>query len=805
MIKNFFLLTWRNLIRHKGFSFINITGLAIGMASALLIGLWIKNELSIDRIYPKTDRLYMLYNRGTFNGAVQVWDQTPKSIGPVLKKDYPGVEDAARYAGDRFLTSVGDIHLNCIAGFADSGFLTMFGLPMLAGDPAHALGDMYNIVLTRQMAVRLFGNRDPMGKTVRLDSNANFTVSGILEDLPATTSFSFDYLVPWAYMTHLGWNDEQNWGNNSISTFVLLKPGVTQASFDKQVADVTRSHSKEQAEVFTQPISRLHLYSKAQDGRLVGDKIVTVRLFSAIAVFILLIACINFMNLSTARSERRAREVGIRKVVGAMRRSLIAQFIGESTLISSLAFIAAIFLTHISLPAFNRLVGEQLSIDDSSPGFWIFGVAFVIFTGLLAGSYPAFYLSSFRPVTVLKGTPGFRMRLSVSTQLSRNSFRKVIALVNSRKILVVLQFSFAIALVICTTIVFKQLRYGIDRDAGYNRDQLVYFYTQGAAFGHQDAICRELLASGAAISVTNTPGPVTRHWSDTWGFQWRGSTKADGEVDFLTFGAKSNFVQTMGITLLQGRDIDIDKYPGDSSALLLNESAVKAMRLKNPLGQEIRQGSASPYHVVGVIKDFILESPFTKKIAPMMIAGPGGIYFQVINFRLNPAHTTAANLALAEKVYHRYSPDYPFDYHFVDEAYAEKFKAEQRITRLSALFAALTIVISCLGLFALAAYMAENRIREIGVRKVLGASVAGITTLLVRDFVALVLVAFLISAPVAWLVMDKWLLNYSYRIEMGWDVFAFSGVLAVLIAVATVGYQSVRAAVANPIKALRTE
>lgn len=793
MLKSFFLLTWRHLIRNKGFSTINIAGLAIGMASALLIGLWINNELHIDRIYPKTGRLYMLYNRGTSEGQTIVWDQTPKSIAPVLKKDYPGVEDAARYVRDHFLISAGETHLNSTVAFADSGFLDMFGFPMLEGDPAHALGSTYNIVLTQQMAKRLFGDRDPMGRTVRLDSNSIVTVTGVLADLPATTSFSFDYLLPWSYMNHLGWNDEQNWGNNSISTYVLLEPGVTEASFDKQVADITRSHSKERAEVFTQPISRLHLYNKAQDGRLVGDKIITVRLFSAIALFILLIACINFMNLSTARSERRAREVGIRKVVGAFRRSLIAQFIGESTLISALAFIAALFLTRISLPAFDRLVGEQLTIDYNSPGFWLFGLGFVLFTGLLAGSYPAFYLSSFRPASVLKGSRSFLVHnLRVPS-------------VTPRKILVVLQFSFAITLVICTVIVFKQLRYGIDRNAGYDRDQLVYFYTQGAASDHYDAIRQELLSSGAAIAVANTPGPITQHWSDAMGFQWPGSTKADLEIDFRTFASKSDLVKTMGLTLLEGRDIDIDKYRTDSNAMLVNESAAKAMRLKDPIGRMVGQVGGQPYHVVGVIKDFILESPFTKQIAPMVIVGPEGMYFQVINFKLNPAHSTKTDLALAEKIYHQYSPDYPFEYNFADEAYAKKFKAEMETTRLSALFAALTILISCLGLFALAAYMAENRIREIGVRKVLGASVAGITSLLVRDFIRLVLIAFLISAPVAWVVMHKWLLDYSYRIDIGWDVFAASGLLAVGIAAATVSYQSVKAALANPTSSLRTE
>jgi hypothetical protein len=378
------------------------------------------------------------------------------------------------------------------------------------------------------------------------------------------------------------------------------------------------------------------------------------------------------------------------------------------------------------------------------------------------------------------------------------------AAVTPRKALVVLQFSFAIILIICTAIVSRQLRYGMNRDAGYNRDQLVYFYVEGQAHDHFDAICEELIRSGAAISATASPGPITRHWSDSWGFQWSGSTQAEQQVDFLTYATRSDFVKTMGITLLQGRDIDIDRYKSDSAAVLLNESAMKAMHFKAPLGQIIRQGTATPLHVVGVIKDFILESPFTRNIAPMMIGGPGGVWFQVIHFKLNPAHSTAADLALAEKIYHKYSPAYPFEYSFVDEAYAGKFKAEQQTDKLSALFAVLTIFISCLGLFALAMYTAENRLREIGIRKVLGASVTSITTLLTRDFIYLVLISFVIATPVAWLVMNKWLLNYGYRISIGWDIFALSGALALLIAIATVSYQSIKAALANPVKNLRT-
>ena len=786
MFKNYLKIAVRNLLRNKGFSIVNIGGLAIGMTCALLITLWIRRELSVDRLYPKTERLFLIHNRTKVNGELWVSNQTPQIMAPVLRREYPAVEDVSRYMQVTFLTTVGETHLNTRGAFADTGFLSMFGFPLLQGDPASALSGPQGIVITQSLATRLFGNTEAIGKTIRIDSSTDFSVTGVLKDLPSTTSFDFDYLLPWSYIKRLGWED-QWWGDAYISTYVLLKPGITGASFDNQVRDITIRHSKlTGTEVFTQPMNRLYLYSKPENGRLVADRILTVRLFAIIAGFILLIACINFMNLSTARSQRRAREVGIRKVVGADKPRLILQFIGESMLIAGLAFLLALFLTQISLPAFNRLVGHELTIDYSSIRFWAFAISFVFLTGLVAGSYPAFYLSSFRPIRVLKGT-----------LLQPN------AVITPRKILVVLQFSFAIILIICTLIIKRQIQFGLDRDSGYDRDRLVYTRAEGDAPAHYEAIKQELIGSGAALAVTRSPAPITRHWNDGSGYSWPGSTDKDKDIDFLDFGADADFVKTTGVTLLRGRDIDINKYPTDSMAMLLNQSAVAAMRLKDPIGQTVRRGNLT-FHVVGVVKDFILESPFAKNIAPMLITGPWRDY-AVIHFKLNPANPVAVDLARAEKIFKAYNPRYPFEYVFADEAYAQKFRDEQQIGQLSALFAGLTIFISCLGLFALAAYMAENRIREIGIRKVLGASVAGISALLAKDFVRLVLVAFVIAAPVAWVVMSKWLLSYSYRIPIGWDIFAWSGLLAISIAIATVSYQSIRAAIANPVKSLRAE
>ncbi len=786
MFKNYFKTAFRGLFRNKAFAGINILGLSIGMASAVLILLWVQNELGYDRFYEKTGRLYMMYNRDKSNGEMEAFNGTPKMMAPTLKKDYPEVEDAARFTNITFLVSSGEKHLNLRGAFTDSSFLKMFSFPLLKGKVAEALSGNYNIVLTRQLAIKLFGNEDAMGKTVLIDSNVNFTVTGVLKDLPDNTTFNFEYLLPWAFMKKLGW-DDSNWGNNSINTYVLLKQNASQAAFDTKVKNIIIEHSTEVTEVFTQPLSRLHLYSKDENGKLIGGQIETVRLFAIIAAFILLIACINFMNLSTARSEKRAKEVGIRKVAGAYRSSLIVQFIGESVMLSLMAFVIAIFLVQVSLQGFNQLTGKQLSLDYGDLFFWLFAIGFVLFTGLIAGSYPAFYLSSFAPVKVLKGT-----------------FKKAHALVTPRKVLVVLQFTFAIILIISTVIVEHQIQYAQNRDAGYNRENLVYTFTQGDANKNYGLIKQDLLSSGVATSVTKSGNPITQRWGSSWGFSWQGCTETDKKIEFVRMGADADFVKTIGVKLAAGRDIDVYNYPTDTTAMLLNETAVQAMRIKNPIGMIIKEEGGPGYHVVGIVKDFILESPFEKKITPLMVTGPS-FFFQVIHIKLNPAGTTAGNLAKTEQIFKKYNPQYPFEYVFADESYAAKFRAQQRTGRLAALFAGLTIFISCLGLFGLASYMAENRIKEIGVRKVLGASVATITALLSKDFLKLVLIAFVIASPVAWYAMHSWLQSYSYRIGIEWWVFAGAGLLSVLIAFITVGYQAIKAAITNPVKSLRTE
>jgi len=791
MLKNIFLVTIRNLWRNKAFSFINITGLAIGMASALLIGLWVQHESSFDRWHAKADRIYELYSRQDYNGRPDVWPRVSSLMAAELKKEYAEVEEAARVRTVFFLMSNGDKRFNLQGAFADSTFLSIFSFPLLKGNVRTALNSDQGIVLTEHVAKSLFGDSDPIGQTVRIDSTDNFKVTGVLKDLPGNTEFRFQYLLPWNYLTRLGWdNNGGSWKNTEVVTYALLKPGASQTVFDEKIKDIVQRQTKDARsmvrETFTQPLVRAHLYSKAENGRLTDGLIATVRLFTVIAIFILLIACINFMNLSTARSEKRAREVGIRKVVGAVRGLLVAQFIGESILLSALSFILALCMVEISLKGFNELIGADLFTNYGDTRFWVFATGFVFFTGLVAGSYPAFYLSSFRPVSVLKG-----------------SFKKVNALLAPRKVLVVLQFTFAIILITCTLIVDRQIRFAQERDAGYSKDELVYTFVQGEVLPHYDLIRRDLISSGAAVGVTKLFSPITRALGPVDGFSWPGSTEKDKKTNFVQFEADADFVRTTGTHLLLGRDIDLKAYPTDSTAVLLNESAVKTMRLDDPVGKMIRNGRGVDCHIVGVLKDFIIESPY-EAVRPMIIQGLSTSY-PVLHFRLNPANTVSEDLKRAEVIFKRYNPQYPFEYYFTDEDYNKKFGAQQQEGKLGLLFSALTIFISCLGLFGLASYMAESRTREIGIRKVLGASVPGIAFLMARDFVRLVLIAVVIATPIAWYAMHAWLEGFSYRIHMGVWIFMAAGLLAIFIALVTVGYQAITAALANPVRSLRTD
>jgi putative ABC transport system permease protein len=786
MGKNFLKIAFRNLWRSKGFSFINILGLTVGMASSILILLWIQNEMSFDQFHQNKDRLYEAWDREIFDADLSSWNTTPKILGPTLKQDYPEIENTTRVNwGNNFLFSLGDKRITAAGTCVDPAFLTMFSFPLVRGDARSALEDAYSITVTETFAKRLFGKDDPIGKVVKLDNRDNFIVKAVMKDLPNNTKFKFDYLLSWTYMDKRGWSDS-NWDNNSTQTFVLLRPGASIESVNAKIKNIIIKHldGKEKIEIFLHPASKWHLYTDFKKGKLVGGQIETVRMFGIIAGFILLIACINFMNLSTARSEKRAKEVGVRKVVGANKGSLMGLFLGESILISFLAGLFALATVQLCLPAFNSLTEKHLFVQYESIYFWMASLSFVLFTGILAGSYPAFYLSSFQPVKVLKGT-----------------FKAAYAAINPRKILVILQFSFAIILIICTIIVERQIEYAQDRQAGYVKNNLIYHFITGDIDKNYKLIKNELLTSGTALGVCKTSAPLTEGWSNTWGMEWDGKDPNDKTI-FNRFCADEDIVKTAGLSLLSGRDLNLREYPTDSLGCLLNESAVKHMKLKNPLGQLVKTDDFS-WHVVGVIKDFVLQSPYDP-LVPMMIEGSKG-WFNIIHIKLNGDRSTAQNLMVAEKIFKRFNPEYPFEYKFIDQEYALKFADTQRTATLIGLFAGLTIFISCLGLFGLATYMAQNRIKEIGVRKVLGASVLNITSLLSKEFLRLVFISIVIASPIAFIAMQKWLLGYQYRISIQYWVFLFAGFLSIIISLLTVSFQSIKAALANPVRSLRAE
>jgi ABC-type antimicrobial peptide transport system permease subunit len=782
-----FKINLRNLQRGGIYSVINIGGLAIGMAAAILILAWIYHEWSYDRFHAKEKNIYVVYNRAAFDGVIHCSSWTPLIMGPTLKTDYPGISAVARMAGAELIYAVEESKFNIQTGCTDADFLTMFDFPLLQGNRETALNDPYSVILTEKAAMRLFGNKDPMGKTLLVNNQYPVTVTGVMKDLPGNTMFQFEALTPFPFRKVYGGYYNENWNANSVQTFAELHPNAQMASVDESIRGIVKTHTNNsvQSEQFLHPLGKQHLYSKFVNGVPVrGELTEKMRIFGVIAGLVLLIACINFINLSTARSAKRAKEVGVRKVMGGKRLSLIGLFLGESMIISFIAGAIALVLALMVLPVFETLMGQRLTLNLTNVRFWIAGLGFVILTGLLAGSYPAFYLSSFRPVKVLKGI-----------------FRTKQRLVSSRKVLVVVQFTVASVLIVSTLVIHRQIRYAQDRDSGYDKDQLIYTILKGDIPKNYELIRQDLLNSGTAISVSRSSEAMTKGWSDTEGVNWQGKDPAER----ITFGlhyTDAGWTKTVGTSIKEGRDIDIYTYPTDSTAVLLNETAVKMMNFEYPVGETVSIDGRD-WRVVGVVKDFILRSPY-ESVEPMIIGGPAG-YFYVMHVKLNGHNRMSDNLAQTEQIFRQYNPGFPFEYQFVDEEYALKFGEEQKMGTLATWFAGLTIFISCLGLFALVAYMAETRRKEIGIRKVLGASVSSIVILLSKEFLILVTISIVIASPVAWWAMNQWLVTYPYRTYIPWWLFIVVGCISLCIALLTVGFQAIKAAMENPVKAIKSE
>ena len=772
------------MLRNKVFSFINISGLALGMAGAVLLLLNIQYELSVDQFHEKKDHIYKAFNKAVMDGRLQCWDISSPPLAPALKKDFPEIKEVARTCGTDHLLAVGDKKLQAGGSYADPAFLGMFSFPLVKGSPAGVLRDAHAIVITEQLAKKLFGDEDPVNKTILADNSDNLVVTGVLKDLPDNTQFRFDYLMAWDFLRLKGW-ENPSWDNHYLNTYAELQPGADIAALNKKIAGigVRESGNKEIAQVFLHPFNKLYLYGRFENGQVAGGRIENLRMLGILAGIILLIACINFMNLSTARSEKRGKEVGIRKVIGARRGSLVLQFIGESVLMAAVAGGLALVAVQVLLPAFSVLAKVRLSVAWQSPYFWLAAAGFVLMTGILAGSYPAFYLSSFKPVKVLKG-------------ILKNGN----ALVTPRKILVVTQFVCAVFLINFTIIFQKQINYGQNRATGYIKENLVFHAMTDDLRKNYQLVKNELLGSGVAAAVCKSSTIVTRNMVATWSLDWAGKDP-NAKTSFNEVAERGGFVATSGLTLVAGRDIDVERFPTDTASCMLNEAGVKVTGFKDPIGQIIKSEGGN-WKVVGVVKDFLIDGP-GEAMKPMFIKGSS--WANYISIRLNDHNPSAKNLQDVEAILKKYNPRFITEYQFADVDYSFKFKQARDVATLMNSFTLVAIFISCLGLFGLATYMAENRVREIGVRKVLGASVAGITSLLAKDFLKLVVIAIVIASPPAWWFMHFFLQHFDYRTGVsGWIPVAAGGA-AVFIALFTVSFQSARAALANPVKSLRTE
>ncbi|MBS1532653.1 MAG: ABC transporter permease [Bacteroidetes bacterium] len=800
MLKNYLKIAWRNLLKNKAHTFINVTGLSVGMAVTMLIGLWIWDELSYDKYFQNYDSLVRVMQHQTFNGERGTQASIPLPLGPKLRDEYTGPSKDFKYVvmstwtqghilafKDKKLNQGG----NCIQPEAPE----MFTLKMLRGTRA-GLKDESSIMLSAKLAKALFGDADPMNQVIKVDNKSIVKVTGVYEDFPRNTSFNdMAFMLPWDfYLANNPWTkgNLNEWGNNSWQIFAQLNAGVYPGKVSAHIKDLklialTAAHDKLslsfKPSLFLHPFSKWHLYSEFKNGVIVGGNIEFVWMFGIIGTFVLLLACINFMNLSTARSEKRAKEVGIRKTLGSLRQQLISQFFSESLLISAVAFVFSIVLVQAALPWFNQVADKQMTILWSNPVFWIIGVGFSIFTGIIAGSYPAFYLSSFQPVKVLKGT--FRAGRLASLP---------------RKILVVLQFTVSATLIIGTIVVFRQVQYTKNRPVGYTREGMIQSYQQTPDINkHFEAVKYDLLRSGAVTSVAESGSPVTDIWSDQSGFSWDGMPPGL-QPDLNVVRVSPEFGKTVGWQVKEGRDFS-KEFLTDSSALIVNEAAVKFMGLKAPVGMRIKW--YRDFHIIGVVKDMVMTSPY-EPVKPTVFSELSGDY-GLTNMRLNPHMGTSEAISKIENVFKQYDPGSPFTYEFTDTTYAKKFANEERTGKLAGFFTALAIFISCLGLFGMASFMAEQRTKEIGVRKVLGASIANLWGLMSKEFVLLVTISLLIATPIAYYFMNKWILGYKYNAGISWWIFVATAVGAIVITLATVSYQSIKAAMANPVKSLRSE
>lgn len=795
MIKNYFKMAWRNLIKNRSYGLINIFGLTIGLAVVLLIALWIWDELSFDRYFKNHRRIALVLRQNTKDNTTYTNWSLPMPLADALRKDYGSeFEGVSLLYSGLYNVAYAEKKLSAKGLFMEPDGPSIFSLELLSGNK-HALADPASVLVSQSLARTLFGDRDPLNQVVRITNQFNLKVAGVYKDLPKNTSLSEDagFIAPWQFgVSNWEWigKEKENWNFNLFRLVVQLAPHARMEDVSARIGDLLARHIAQDPtqqvapKLNLYPMSRWHLYDIDEKGDNIPGNLQYLWLFGAIGFFVLLLACINFMNLSTARSIKRAREVGIRKTIGSRRIQLIAQFFGESVLTTVISFLLAIVMVQLTLPWFNALTDKNIQVYWLSGWFWLAGMLICILTGLLAGSYPAFYLSSFKPVNVLKG------------------FFKVGAGANMpRKVFVVLQFTISIFLIIGTTIIYKQIQYAKCRPVGYDRNGLLSVQmTTPEIYARTPQIRNELLASGAVAGMALSQCPVTEVWAGDNGFNWKGKAPSvDGS--FAVVAASIEFGAVAGWQFVEGRGFS-KEFPTDSNGLVLTENAAKYMGIPHPSGTTITWHGKN-YTVLGVVKNVMMTSPFgdDSRIVFPLLREPGN--FMVL--RLNPAWSLSESMKTIAGIFQRHNPFAPFEYSFVDEDYAKKFINEERIGKLSTLFSGLAIFISLLGLSGIASFMTEQRTKEIGIRKVLGAPVTGLWNLLSKELIILVVIAIVVAIPAGYYAMNGWLQRYHYRINISWPLFFVPATASLLIAFGTISFQILKAIRANPVHSLRAE
>jgi putative ABC transport system permease protein len=789
MLKNYLKTAFRNLWKNKVFSFINIMGLALGLACSLLIILWVKNEYRVDAFHKNGSQLYSVYEKQYRDGDINAFYGGPGIMADELKRVYPEVRYASNYAWNELCTFEANNKIIKESGnHAGQDFFEMFSYPILAGNASTALKTISDIAISQKMAGEFFGTpAEAIGKTIRYQNKEDLKITAVFDDTQQSSEH-FDYILNWQHFLK-GNSWATDWTNNGPRCFVMLRKGTDVKAFQSKINRFLDAYNKEQTShsyvrLGVERYGDVYLHSNFdKQGNVSGGRIQYVQLFSIVAIFILLIACINFMNLTTARSVKRAKEIGVRKVVGAMRFALIRQFIAEALLIVSIAIVISVLLVTLVLPQFSHLTRRPIRIPFGDPVFWVTMLGLLAVTGFLSGSYPALYLSSFKPVKVLKGLPKFSG-----------------AALWFRKGLVVFQFMLSIILIIGTIVVSKQVNYIQTVNLGYDRENLLYVPLEGNLTPNYDLFKNQALQMPGIKDVTRITQSPTQLDNGTGGVNWEGKDP-DRDIDFSYAFVGYDFIKAMHLQLKEGRDFSKD-FATDSVGYLVNESALQIIKYKDPIGKPLtfwgKKGT-----IIGVLKDFHFNS-LHEPIRPLVFSLGEHATFGEALIRTQPGKTKQALASLAA-ICKTLNPKFPFTYQFSDEEYAKLYTSEQVVSRLAKYFAILAIFISCLGLLGLVMFTAEQRTKEFGIRKVLGASPATLFKLLSKEFILLVAIAFLIASPLAWLAMDNWLKDYAYPVDISWWIFIIAGLIAIAIALLTVSFQAIKAALANPVKSLRME